>query len=62
VARLRDRVNEETERVSPKLREVVVAIEQMIALGSGWLFIGFFVLVFGLAAYAIYFMFFRIGK
>ena len=39
-----------------------MAIEQMIALGSGWLFIGFFVLVFGLAAYAIYFMFFRIGK
>jgi hypothetical protein len=39
-----------------------VPIEQILALGNGWLFTAFFVGVFGLAAYAIYYMIFRMGK
>lgn len=39
-----------------------MAIEQMLALGNGGLFIAFVVLVIGLAGYAIYYMIFRLGK
>jgi hypothetical protein len=39
-----------------------VAIEQMLALGNGVLLVGFFVLVIVLAVYAIWFLFFRMGK
>jgi hypothetical protein len=39
-----------------------VAIEQMLAFGNGGLFLAFAVLAVGLAAYAIYYMIFRLGK
>ena len=39
-----------------------MAIEQMLALGNGVLLVGFFVLVVVLAVYAIWFLFFRMGK
>ena len=47
---------------SSQLREVVVAIERMFAFGNGGLFIAFAVLAVALAAYAIYYMIFRLGK
>ena len=37
-------------------------IEQMLALGNGGLVIAFVVLVVVLAAYAIYYLVFRMGK
>jgi len=40
----------------------VVAIEQLFAFGNGGLFIAFAVLAVALAAYAIYFIIFRLGK
>lgn len=39
-----------------------MAIEQMLALGNGVLLVGFFVLVIVLTVYAIWFLFFRMGK
>ena len=41
---------------------VVVAIEQMLALGNGGLLIAFVVLVIVLTAYAIYYLVFKMGK
>ena len=41
---------------------VVVAIEQMLALGYGGLLIAFVVLVIVLTAYAIYYLVFKMGK
>ena len=49
-------------RLLPAEWEVDVAIEQMLALGNGVLLVGFFVLVIVLAVYAIWFLFFRMGK
>ncbi len=39
-----------------------MAVEQMLALGNGVLLVGFFILVIVLAVYAIWFLFFRMGK
>ncbi len=41
---------------------VVVALEQMLALGNGGLLIAFVVLVIVLTAYAIYYLVFKMGK
>jgi hypothetical protein len=41
---------------------VVVAIEQMLALGNGGLLIAFVILVIVLTAYAIYYLVFKMGK
>jgi hypothetical protein len=41
---------------------VVVAIEQMLALGNGGLLVAFVVLVIVLTAYAIYYLVFKMGK
>jgi hypothetical protein len=43
-------------------REVVVALEQILALGSGRLLIAFVIFVIVLTAYAIYYLVFRMGK
>ncbi len=39
-----------------------MAIERTLALGNGWLVFGFFALAVVLAAYAIWFLVFRLGK
>ena len=41
---------------------VIVAIEQMLALGNGGLLVAFVVLVIVLTAYAIYYLVFKMGK